>query len=355
MEIDTAKMIHSQGIAMLDFNRSGTPLVEVVTGPDFTSADEAVEFLKELQRIVRYNNIADADMEKWQMRVDVNISIKKPENTKLWTRVEIKNVNSFGAVKRAIENEYARQVTMVEAGETFTQQTRSRNDQKGESHMMRSKEDALDYRYFPEPDLPPLVLDDKELATLNSIPLEIPYIITKKFKEEYWFNKEYINTLINDKTTLDYFLELCTDDSLLRPKDIAKRIAWPISAYMKENFVDINHLPVNQNQIKDFLTIASSGDILENQLKVVMDEMISTWKDAETIIQEKWFKSEKMDDAWLEIIVDKVLDANPAIVEQYKWWKTTVLWFFVWQVMKETWGKANPKVIQDIVTKKLSS
>lgn len=367
IETDTAKMIHNDWIAMIDFNRSGTPLVEVVTWPDFTTQEEVVEFLKELQRIVRYNWIADADMEKWQMRADVNISIKKESDTKLGTRVEIKNVNSFWAIKRAIENEYKRQVEIMKCKdnglpclEEITQQTRWRNDQKGESYMMRSKEDALDYRYFPEPDLPPLVLDEAILAKIKDADLEIPYLITKKFKEEYGFNKEYINTLINDKITLDYFIEMVEGvgtqffvSSGQFPKLVAKWISWPISAYMKENFVDINNLKVNKDQIKEFLKIANSWEIMENQLKIVMDEMLQTGKDAQEIIKEKWFEAEKIDTSWLENVVQKVLDANPAIVDQYKWWKTTVLWFFVWQVMKETWWKVNPKVIQEIIITKI--
>jgi len=196
LECDTAKMIHNGGEAMIDFNRAGTPLVEVVTGPDFSSSDEVVEFLKELQRIVRYNDIADADLEKGQMRVDVNISIRKSLDAPLGTRVEIKNMNSFSAIKRAIENEQARQTEIYETNADFFQQTRRRDDSKGESFLMRSKEDALDYRYFPEPDLPALILDEKILNELDKQTLEIPYTTIKIFKEQYGFNKEFINGLI---------------------------------------------------------------------------------------------------------------------------------------------------------------
>ena len=185
MENDTAKMIHNGGEAMIDFNRAGTPLVEVVTGPDFASSDEVVEFLKELQRIVRYNDIADADLEKGQMRVDVNISIRKSLDAPLGTRVEIKNMNSFSAIRRAIENEQARQIEIYETNADFFQQTRRRDDSKGESFLMRSKEDALDYRYFPEPDLPALVLDDALLDQVNKQSLEIPYETIKIFKDQY--------------------------------------------------------------------------------------------------------------------------------------------------------------------------
>ena len=189
---------------MLDLNRAGTPLVEIVTLPDFRSSEEVVEFLKELQRIVRYNDVADADLEKGQMRVDVNISLRKSESDPFGTRAEIKNINSFGMIKRAIEHEQTRQEKLYEAGETFSQQTRGRDDTKGESYLMRSKEDALDYRYFPEPDLPPLKIDDVRRARLQEQAITIPHNIIKQFNE-YGFNKEYINALISDKTVLDYF------------------------------------------------------------------------------------------------------------------------------------------------------
>ena len=207
MENDTGKMIHDGGQALLDFNRAGTPLVEIVTLPDFRSAEQVVEFLKELQRIVRYNDIADADLEKGQMRVDVNISLRKSETDPFGTRAEIKNINSFGMIKRAIEHEQARQEKLYEAGETFSQQTRGRDDTKGESYLMRSKEDALDYRYFPEPDLPPLKIDDIRRTRLKEQAITIPHNIIKQFNN-YGFNKEYINGLISDKAILDYFLKV---------------------------------------------------------------------------------------------------------------------------------------------------
>jgi aspartyl-tRNA(Asn)/glutamyl-tRNA(Gln) amidotransferase subunit B len=189
---------------MIDFNRAGTPLVEIVTLPDFRGSEEVIEFLKELQRIVRYNNVADADLEKGQMRVDVNISVRKSESDPFGTRVEMKNMNSFSAIKRAIEHEKARQEKIYEAGEVFTQQTRGWDDPKGESYLMRSKEDALDYRYFPEPDLPPLKISNETFEELNNSIIIIPHNIIKQCKE-YGFNKEYINALISDKTVLDYF------------------------------------------------------------------------------------------------------------------------------------------------------
>lgn len=352
MENDTAKMIHNGWAALVDFNRAWTPLVEIVTWPDFHDEEEVVEFLKELQRIVRYNWISDADMDRWQMRVDVNISIRPDENSSLGKRTELKNINSFSMIKRWIEFEYKRQSELLDQWKENEQQTRMWNDAEWVSKLMRSKEDALDYRYFPEPDMPELVLTDEQLKRLDEQKLIIPHQIIKKFKQEYGFNKEYINGLINDQTVLNYFLDIV--DMWLDPKAVAKWIVWPISAYMKENFVWINELKFDKENLIDFLKIAIEWKIMDNQMKVVMDEMLNSWKSANEIIEEKWFNAQQPDDSELEIIVKSVIDENPAIVEQYKWWKTTTLWFFVWQVMKKTAWKANPKIVGDIITRLLN-
>ncbi len=351
MESDTAKMIHEWWQSLIDFNRAGTPLIEIVTWPDFSNDDEVVEFLKELQRIVRYNNISNADMEKWQMRVDVNISIRKNESDPLWTRVELKNINSFWMIKRAILHEYNRQKTLLEKWEKVWQETRMRNDTEWISKMMRSKEDALDYRYFPEPDMPILQLNDEILKNLDNEKLIIPHNIIKKFKQEYWFHKEYINALIGDFDTLLVFSEL--KEQWLDPKNIAKWISGPINAYMKENFVWINDLPFNLKQLSEFIKISDEWKIMDNQMKIVMDEMLKTWKSASEIIKEKWFDAPEISENDLENIAKKVLENNPTIVEQYKSGKTSTLWFFVWQVMKETAWKANPKIVGEILEKLL--
>ncbi len=358
MESDTGKMIHNRWEALLDFNRAGTPLVEIVTLPDFRSAEEVVEFLKELQRIVRFNNISDADLEKGQMRVDVNISLKNSESDPYGTRVEVKNINSFGMIKRAIEHEKARQEALYKAGETFTQQTRGRDDIKGESYLMRSKEDALDYRYFPEPDLPELHLSKERLQQLDTEEIIIPHNIIKQFSQDYGFNKEYINALISDKTIFDYFMK--TKNLLDKggneggfEKLIAKRISWPIAARMNENFKTINELPFNQEQFSEFLSSAQAGNLIENQLKVVMQEMLSTGKNPSEIIKEKWFDAPAIDSNEIELIAKQILEENSSIVQQYKWGKTTTIWFFIGQLMKKTWGKTNPKIAQEIFEKLL--
>jgi len=369
MECDTGKMIHDGGQALLDFNRAGTPLVEIVTLPDFRTTEEVVEFLKELQRMVRFNDIADADLEKWQMRVDVNISVRNSENDPYGTRVEVKNINSFGMIKRAIEHEQARQEALYAKGELFSQQTRWRDDTKGESYLMRSKEDALDYRYFPEPDLPELQLNNETLKQLNNSTIIIPHEIIKQFQQDYGFNKEYINAIISDKEILNYFLELETlfakanevksseagkgNEGWLKQKLIAKRISWPIAARLNENFKTINELPFSKEIFSEFLTKAQAGSLLENQLKVIMQEMLSTGKHPEDIIKEKWFDAPAIDSSELETMAKQIMEENPTIVEQYKWGKTTAIGFFIGLLMKKSASKANPKIAQEIFEKLL--
>ena len=224
-----------------------------------------------------------------------------------------------------------------------------RNDTEWISKMMRSKEDALDYRYFPEPDMPTLQLDDEILQKVKDENLIIPHTIIKKFKQEYGFHKEYINALIGDFDTLMAFLEL--SKQWLKPKNIAKWISGSISAYMKENFVWINNLAFDLKQLSEFIKISDEWKIMDNQMKIVMDEMLKTGKWAQEIIANKWFDTPTVNDNELEDIIKKILANNPTIVEQYKSGKTSTLWFFVWQVMKETKWKANPKIVWEIISK----
>ena len=338
---------------LLDFNRAGTPLIEIVTGPDFQSADEAVAFAKEIQRIAKYNQISDADMEKGQMRVDVNVSIRPSLDAPFGTRVELKNINSFSAIKRAIETEVKRQLACREANEPINQETRRRDDLKGMSFTMRSKEDALDYRYFPEPDLPELQLKNELLDEVNASDILLPYEKIKEMKSDFGFHKEFINVLINDKEVLDFFYDLVKMGFL--PKLVAKWIAGPISAYMTANAVAISELKIDKEQLIGFFKLAEEGKLIENQLKILMDELLNQWGDLQEIIKEKGFDAPAVSEDEITEVAKGVLDANPQIVEQYKGGKVTVIGFFVGQVMKQTQWKANPKQIQEIMTRLLSA
>lgn len=349
LECDTAKSLHQDWEMLLDFNRAGTPLLEIVTWPDFTSAESAVEFAKEIQRIAKRNNLSDADMEKGQMRVDVNVSIRPSLDAPFWTRVELKNINSFSAIKRAIDAEVARQLKSRETNTEIHQETRRRDDLKGQSFSMRSKEDALDYRYFPEPDLPELVLDPEMINEVDQTSLVIPSDIIRKMKSEFWFHKEFINALIGDIKTLNFFQEMIALD--YDPKMIAKRIAGPISAYMTANLVAIDQLKVQKEQLISFFALVNKGTLIDNQLKLIMEELLQNWGDPEEIVKEKGFDQPAFDESELKAIIQAVLDANEAVVEQYKSGKVSVIGFLVGQVMKQTQGKANPKELQEMITR----
>ncbi|MBF0981366.1 Asp-tRNA(Asn)/Glu-tRNA(Gln) amidotransferase subunit GatB, partial [Candidatus Gracilibacteria bacterium] len=327
LECDTAKSFHQGGQMLLDFNRAGTPLIEIVTGPDFDSAEAAVEFAKEIQRIAKRNDISDADMEKGQMRVDVNVSIRPSVDDPFGTRVELKNINSFSAIKRAIDAEVARQIQLKKSGETLTQETRRRDDLKGVSFAMRSKEDALDYRYFPEPDLPDLVLDQELLDQADQVQLLIPSEKIRKMKSEYGFHKEFINALIGDLKVLNFFEEMVALG--YDPKMIAKWIAGPISAYMTANFVAIDGLKVNKEQLISFFSLVKKGSLIDNQLKLVMEEMLQNGGDPEEIVKEKGFDAPAFDESELKTIIQSVLDANESVVDQYRSGKTSVIGFLV--------------------------
>jgi len=352
MEVDTAKSIHDGDSVFLDFNRAGTPLVEVVTQPDFRHADNVISFLKELQRIVRYNGIGDADMEKGQMRVDVNCSIREMWSEWLNDRVELKNMNSFTAIRKAIEREYQRQVALVEAGKSVEQQTRGWDEKTQDSFPMRTKENALDYRYFPEPDLPPLLLAEQLLDEAKAARCLVPYEVIKHHKEHYGFHKEYINVLISSVVVHELFEDLVQHgfEGML----VAKRLAGPLIAYCRERFVDVDQLPFSRDDLLAFLTLAKDKKLIENQLKIVMKEMLKTGKSPSEIVDEKWFSGWGMDESTLKNIISEIMEKNGPIVEQYRWGKESAIGFFVGQVMRATKGQVDPKEATSVLKEMLA-
>ena len=388
LECDAAKMIHENGKSLVDFNRAWTPLLEIVTDPNFSSADEAVEFGKELQRLAKWNNLWDADLEKWQMRVDVNVSIRKHESDPYWTKVEIKNINSFSAIKRAIESEAQRQCEVISSWGTIIQETRHWIDEENTTHSARSKEDAEDYRYFPEPDMPVLELSEDDLKEFDEIQIDRPFDYVSKCKG-FWFNKEYINSLLLDKSLFDFCFWMINE--WFEPKTVAKWMVWPmkwgldfvqwdeitllksVSEEAKKLWVDAEKLfsekttflkscwDLNwfltkfQPLFKEFLQVEKEKKLVDNQLKIVFDLVLQSGKSVQEVIKEKWFDTPTMNNSELEWIVTEVLAANPTIVEQFRWWKESVIWFFVGQVMKKTQGKANPQAVNAELIKQLKS
>ena len=347
MEADAWKTIHEWWKAYLDFNRAATPLVEIVTWPDFRSADEVVEFLKELQRIVRFNNVSYADLEKWQMRCDVNISLREKWVEKLWTRVELKNMNSFSAIKRAISHEYKRQEKLLKDWKTIDQETRGWNDVKGNSYTMRSKEDALDYRYFPEPDLPVLKLTKDFIEEQKKYIQESPFSRAKRYKEKYNFNKEFITPLISTKAMSDYFEQLVKDG--IKPKLAWKWMINILSRYLNDEQIKLEDVKFSYEDFKTIIEKEQNQELLENQAKDIFKEMVVTWKKPLDIIEEKGYKPQ--DDSELENIIKQVLQENQQALNDIKEWKLKAAWFLVWQVMKKSQWKANPWKAKDMIIK----
>lgn len=345
IESDAGKTTHSGWSAIVDYNRAGTPLVEIVTYPDFVSDEQVVEFLKELQRLVRYNNVAYADLEKWQMRCDVNLSIRKKWTKELGTKVELKNMSSFSAIKRAINNEFERQVEILESWKEIDQETRGWDDENTESYTMRSKEDSLDYRYFPEPDMPAVKVSDEYINWLKSKIVESIFSRVNKYINNYWFNKEYINALIQTESINNFFENSISQwiDPKLSAKWIVTNILWSLEDY------DFSNLKFWVKEFVEFISLIQDNKLIDSHAKQVIKIMIQEWGMPSGIIEKYWFKAVDMSE--IEWIVKEVLQENPQAVQDFKDWQWKAVWFLIWQVMQKSKWKADPKQVKPLIEK----
>ena len=350
LECDAGKTIHENGYGIIDYNRADTPLVEIVTHPDFTSDDEVWEFLKELQRTLWYNDISDADLEKWQMRCDVNISVRKTWETMLGTKVEVKNMNSISAIKRAINYEFERQSALLTEEKSVEQETRWWDDTKKLSYTMRSKADALDYRYFPEPDILPVHIDESLISEATQSLVGSTYEKMKHYKDTYAFNKEYINGLIGHKAINQLFENLVKE--WIEPKLAAKYIVGFVLKQINESQTDTAMSSFNHEQFLVFLQYVWEKKISDHQAKIVINEWLETHVSIDEIIQKHWFDAE---DAWFDIgaLAEQIIESNPSIVDEYKKGKVTVIGFLVGQAMKASWWKCSPQDIKIVIEEKL--
>lgn len=351
LETDTGKSTHTQNMGLIDFNRAGTPLVEIVTNPDFRSADQVIEFLKELQRIVRYNNISDADLEKWHLRCDVNLSIMPEWSSVYGTRVELKNINSYSSIKSAIEYEYHRQVDILIQGGSIQESTRGRDTHNNQTFAMRSKETTNDYRYFAEPDLQNLYIDETLSQSCKWSIAEIPYLTITRLAQEYGFHKEYINALIGDKSILDYFQEVVTQG--YEPKKVAKRLCGPISAWCNAYTSGISKIKFDQSDFICFLGLIDQHKLNDTQAKMVIESMLDTGEKSHEVVHHLGF--DIVQSIPYEDIADQVITQNSKVVTDYQWGKTTAIAFLVWQIMKISEGKADPKTAKEVLEKKLQN
>jgi aspartyl-tRNA(Asn)/glutamyl-tRNA(Gln) amidotransferase subunit B len=353
MEEDAGKSLHEDfhGKSGIDLNRAGTPLLEIVSEPDLRSAKEAVAYLKKLHSIVCYLGISDGDMSQGSMRCDANVSIRPKGSTELGMRTEIKNINSFRFVEKAINIEVERQIDLIEDGGTVTQETRLYDSEKNETRSMRSKEVANDYRYFPEPDLLPVVIDDSFIEAVRKTLPELPDAKRQRFQEQYGLSEYDAMVLSADLDTANYFEEVAAacDDAKLS----ANWVMGDLQAYLNKEELSIAQSIISAEALAGIISRIKDNTISSKIAKTVFESMLAGEGDADSIIESKGLK-QVTDTGAIETMVDEVIANNPTQVQQYKDGKEQVIGFFVGQVMKASQGKANPGQVNQMLKEKLS-
>ena len=353
LEEDAGKLVHAGsagGIAgssysLVDLNRAGTPLLEIVSEPDMRSSDEARAYMEELRNIVRYIGVCDGNLEEGSMRCDANISIMPKGSKEFGTRAEIKNVNSFSALQRAIEYEIDRQIEIVEEGGEVVQETRLWDDNSRETKSMRGKEDAHDYRYFPEPDLMPLEISREWVDEIRTSLPELPEAKRQRYMSLGL--SEYDASVIVEQMGLALFFDKVLELGAT-PKIAVNFIMGEIAAYLKEEHIEISDTKLTPENLAELISLIEKKTISNNIGKQIIIDMMKDGTKASEIV-EKCGLSQISDEGAIKEICQKVVDSNPDNVEKYKSGKTQLLGFFVGQVMKETKGRANPKVVNDLM------
>jgi aspartyl-tRNA(Asn)/glutamyl-tRNA(Gln) amidotransferase subunit B len=359
MEEDAGKSLHegfpdSSRNTYLDFNRSGVPLVEIVSNPDIRSSAEAHDYLTRLKEILEYLEVNDGNMEEGSLRCDANVSVRKFGDVKFGTRTELKNINSFRFVQKAIDYEVHRQIDVLESGGRVVQETRLWNSVEERTVSMRSKEEAHDYRYFPDPDLPLLVLDPESIAEVQRSMPELPEARRKRFAAEYALSEYDAGVLASTRALADFFEDTAKLSG--QAKAAANWIMGDLLRFYKENNVDLKDLsksPVKPNMLARMISLVDKGTISGKIAKTVMEEMYLSGKNPEAIIEEKGLIQISNTDE-IEKIVSRVIEENPKPLEQYRQGKTSNFGFFVGQVMRATGGRANPQTVNDILKKRLA-
>ena len=346
LEEDVAKLTHFHHDSGVDYNRAGVPLMEIVSEPDLRSADEAYAYLNNLKEIMRFGEIGDCDMEKGQMRCDVNISLRPAGQKEFGTKIELKNLNSFRAVHRAIDYEIERQAELLDQGVTLRQETRGWNDDRGESYLMRTKESAHDYRYFPEPDLMPVTFTDEDIEAIRATLPELPEAKRQRFIDSYGLTAYDAGVLTADKELAAYF------DTAAKLVKTPKLIANWITSSLLALTNDVADCPVTPEKLAGLVNAIDSGKINGKIAKDVFAEMFESGKDADTIINEKGL-AQVSDTSAISGAVSEVLAQFTKQLEEYRGGNGKILQFFVGQVMKLTKGKANPGMVVAELKKQL--
>jgi aspartyl-tRNA(Asn)/glutamyl-tRNA(Gln) amidotransferase subunit B len=353
LEEDAGKSIHDlyPNETAIDLNRAGTPLIEIVSEPEMKSAAEAVQYLKNIHSLVRYLGISDGNMQEGSFRCDANISLMKKGSEVLGTRAEIKNINSFKFVENAINHEIQRQSDILDNGDNVKQETRLYDPSKDETRSMRSKEEANDYRYFPDPDLLPVSITSKLIEDIKSNMPELPSTKKDRFKAHYKLNDYDIDILTNNRELSEYF-EKTIEGTDLNAKTTANWIITEVLALANKKNIGVSEYPVSYKNLKNLLSNVQSEVISSKQAKDVFERMWNNGEDAQYIIENEGMKQISDTDE-LNKIVDNIIKNNYKSVEEYQNGKDKLLGFFVGQVMKETKGKGNPKLINEILKVKL--
>ena len=354
LEQDAGKSIHDldPNKTYIDLNRSGVALMEIVSEPDIRSAEEAQEYVKKLRSILRYIQTCDGNMEEGSLRCDVNISVKK-KNEDFGTRCEIKNVNSIKSIGQAIEHEFHRQVEIIESGDKVQQETRLFDEKKGETRPMRTKEEAHDYRYFPDPDLPPLEISSDLIGEIKKNLPELPDVKKKKLIDGYGLSSYESSILISDKNNVDFFEAVINENNQRNPKVVVNWIIGDLFSLLKKNNLDIKKSPVKPSDLGELIDLIENSTISGKLAKTVFDEMFYNRKKPKKIIKQKGL-IQITDSGEIENVITKVLSQNIDKVNEYKSGKEKLYGYFIGQIMQETKGKANPKLVNEILKKKLA-
>jgi aspartyl-tRNA(Asn)/glutamyl-tRNA(Gln) amidotransferase subunit B len=351
LEEDAGKSSHLGDFTMINYNRAGIPLLEVVTGPDMNTPQEAAEYARTIRQIVRYLGVCDGNLEEGSMRCDCNVSVRKVGEQRLGTRTELKNINSFRFVEKAIEYEIERQIDVIERGEKVIQETRLWDPDKNKTFTMRTKEEAEDYRYFPDPDLLPIVLSDELIGKIKSELPELPIARKNRFVTGHGLPEYDAEVLTNEKDVADYYEEAAGVS-----KNFKSASNWIMTELIRElntDKLDIKASPIKPSQLGQLIALIDKGTISGKIAKTVFAEMWKTGKDAEVIVKEKGLV-QVSDPGAIEKIIDEVLAANAQQVAGYKSGKTNLFGFFVGAVMKASKGQANPELVNQILQKKLN-
>jgi aspartyl-tRNA(Asn)/glutamyl-tRNA(Gln) amidotransferase subunit B len=357
LEEDAGKNVHEglpdvDRFSYIDLNRAGVPLAEIVTEPDFRSSWQAYDYVNHVRRALQWVGASDADMEKGNLRCEANVSVRRQGDAAFGTKVELKNLNSVRFMQKAIEFEVERHIKALESGEQLAQETRLWDERLSETRVMRSKEEAHDYRYFPEPDLPPLTVAADLIESARAAMPELPESRRRRFIEEYTLSFDDAAQLTDSRAMADYFE--ATTRACRNAKAAANWILNELVREMKSDSADIGTLKMSADALGEMIKMIDSGSISGKMAKDVLVKMYQSGKRAEEIVSEMG-GSQVSDEAAIRELVEQALASNPAQLESYRGGKTTLFGFFVGQVMKSSGGRANPKVVNDVLKKALES